>query len=176
MKHPRNPGPRKRRTREHVIADLGVNHVEKHVLLCGFVLHRIVQDYGLDLNMFTFSANGELENGEVWIQVKATEQTKRLADKAAIAWRLQQADLRHWLHQAMPVILIVYDVAADRAYWLHVQEYFEGPRRFGLTATGKSVTVHIPDDQVLDELAVRKFADFRNLAFRRLWRGPQANG
>jgi hypothetical protein len=29
--------PRKRRTREHVIADLAVNHVERHALLCGFL-------------------------------------------------------------------------------------------------------------------------------------------
>lgn len=29
---------RKRRTREHVIADLSVNHVERLVLLCGWTV------------------------------------------------------------------------------------------------------------------------------------------
>jgi hypothetical protein len=43
------PFQRKTRTREHVIADLAVNHVERQVLLCGFTLERIVHDYGLDL-------------------------------------------------------------------------------------------------------------------------------
>jgi hypothetical protein len=32
--------PRKRRTREHVIADLGVNHLERHILLCGHTPRR----------------------------------------------------------------------------------------------------------------------------------------
>jgi hypothetical protein len=41
--------PRKRRTREHVIADLSVNHVERQALLCGFSVERIRVDYGIDL-------------------------------------------------------------------------------------------------------------------------------
>ena len=32
--------PRKRRTREHVIADLSVNHVERQALLCGYAIER----------------------------------------------------------------------------------------------------------------------------------------
>lgn len=171
-----NAGLRKRRTREHVIADLGVNHVERQVLRCGHVLHRIFQDYGLDLNLFTFDADGELENGEVWIQVKATEHMKRLSSRPLIPWRIQRADLRHWLNQPMPVILIVYDLPADKAYWLNVQEYFEGPRRFGLTEIAKSVTVHIPVDHVVNEQAVRQFAHFRDLALRRIQGGPKTHG
>ena len=34
---------RKCRTREHVIADLSVHHVEGHVLRCGWVIERIIQ-------------------------------------------------------------------------------------------------------------------------------------
>jgi len=37
---------RKRRMREHVIADLSVHHVEGLVLKCGFTVQRIVADYG----------------------------------------------------------------------------------------------------------------------------------
>jgi len=40
---------RKRRTREHIIADLGVNHVEKCILECGWTVQRFSPDYGLDL-------------------------------------------------------------------------------------------------------------------------------
>jgi hypothetical protein len=36
--------PRKRRTREHVIADLSVNHVERFALLCGFVSEHMRYD------------------------------------------------------------------------------------------------------------------------------------
>ena len=34
------PQRKKKRTRGHMIADLSVNHVEKHALLCGFAVQR----------------------------------------------------------------------------------------------------------------------------------------
>jgi hypothetical protein len=37
--------PRKRRTREHIIADLSVNHVERQLLLCGFTCDELRRDY-----------------------------------------------------------------------------------------------------------------------------------
>jgi len=39
---------RKRRTREHVIADLSANHVERHVLRSGHTVERLVHDYGIE--------------------------------------------------------------------------------------------------------------------------------
>jgi hypothetical protein len=69
-------------------------------------------------------------------------------------------DLLFWLNEAIPIILVVYDAAADRAYWLHVQEYFRS--RQWTTRTGATVTVPIPVQNVLDEAAVRRFARFRD--------------
>jgi hypothetical protein len=41
----KKPVPRKkRRTREHVIADLSANHVERHALLCGYSVERHVHE------------------------------------------------------------------------------------------------------------------------------------
>jgi hypothetical protein len=71
-KKPQQP-PGKRRTREHVIADLAVNHVERQALLCGHTVERVRSDYGVDLLLFTFDASGEMEDGYIPIQVKATE-------------------------------------------------------------------------------------------------------
>jgi hypothetical protein len=71
------PLPKKTRTREHVIADLGVNHVERQVLLCGFSVERIEHDYGVDLLVFTYNAGGEVENGEIRLQIKATDRVKK---------------------------------------------------------------------------------------------------
>ncbi len=84
-----NHSPRKRRTRGHIIADLSINYLERFVLRCGHVLQRVTHDYGLDLLMHTFAANGEVQNGEVRFQVKATERLKRLANRPAIPWRLR---------------------------------------------------------------------------------------
>lgn len=57
-------GSRKRRTREHVIADLSVNYVERIVLRCGHTLERFWHDYGFDLLLYTYDNNGEYENGD----------------------------------------------------------------------------------------------------------------
>src|SRR5436309_1383801 len=87
---------RKRRTREHVIADLAVNHVERQGLLCGYSFEQIVHDYGLDRILFTYNASGEIEDGEVFLQIKATEQGKRVEKGQAIAFRVTRSDLATW--------------------------------------------------------------------------------
>jgi len=77
----KNGNLRKRRTREHIIADLGINHVERFSLLAGHAVDRIQHDYGLDLMVFTYTARGEIENGNYWVQVKATAKLRlRLVD------------------------------------------------------------------------------------------------
>ena len=55
----------KTRTREHVIADLSINHVERQLLLCGCSGQRMHVDYGYDLSMYSFNAQGEVEPGNV---------------------------------------------------------------------------------------------------------------
>ena len=42
-------GSKKRRTREHVIADMSINHIERQASLCGYAVERWVHDYGIDL-------------------------------------------------------------------------------------------------------------------------------
>lgn len=165
---PPAPLPRKRRTRQHVIADLGVNYIERQVLQGGHVLERVRYDYGLDLVMYTFSPSGEAENGEVYFQVKATERLRWAADRRAIAWKVSQADLRHWLHEPMPIVLVVYDALAERAFWLYVQAYFEGERRLDLSGTGASVTVHIPVDNHFRKEALSHLTRCRDLVLAQM--------
>lgn len=44
---------RKKRPREHIIAGLSVNYVERYVFLRGYSVERIEYDYGYDLIIFT---------------------------------------------------------------------------------------------------------------------------
>lgn len=85
-------GARKRRTRQHVIADLAVNHVERHVLCCGYLVERMQNDYGVDLTLFTFDRHGLAEDGEVYIQVKATDRIDQRAG-GGIALPIERGDL-----------------------------------------------------------------------------------
>jgi hypothetical protein len=156
----------KARTREHVIADLAVNHVERQVLLGGGTVERIVHDYGLDLVLFTYTSTGEIESSNVFIQVKATEKMTWLQDGEAASFRLDRADLVGWLHQLLPVILVVYDATEDRAYWLHVQGYFAALPDFNLFGIGPKVSVHLSAEQILEPATVRQFAALRDEALQ----------
>lgn len=153
---------RKRRTREHVIADLGVDFVERQALRCGYSVERIVHDYGLDLEVFTFARNGEIEKGSILVQAKATSRVRLRPGNASFPFRIARADLVHWLAQPMPVILVVYDAVRDAAYWLYVQSHFAKWKGFNLFAAGKEMTVLMPVHQALDPAAMRRFARFRD--------------
>src|SRR5204863_1457274 len=96
---------RKRRTREHVIADLSVNHVERLILGCGWVPRRMNPDYGIDLYMETYDNRGEIENEGVWFQLKATDHLT-VGRRQTIAVRMDWRDLLFWLNERMPGILV----------------------------------------------------------------------
>jgi hypothetical protein len=80
-----------------VIADLSVNHVERHVLLCGYTLERVLHDYGLDLFLVTYNADGETEPGQVLLQLKATDALKTVSSGRVVAQRIERGDVRSWL-------------------------------------------------------------------------------
>ncbi len=119
-------GPRKRRTREHIIADLSINYFERQVLLTGHTAERIVHDYGLDMVVLTYFDAGEPEAGLIYAQVKATDQLELVGNGRFVSCRIERAHLRGWLPETFPVILIVYDAIHDRAWWLYIQAAFTG--------------------------------------------------
>src|SRR5207253_11267359 len=47
-------GPRKQRTRQHVIADLSVHHVERFILEEGHTAQGLGSDHGYDLVLFSY--------------------------------------------------------------------------------------------------------------------------
>ena len=151
-----NP-PRKQRTREHVLADLSANHVERFALHCGFAVERLQQDYGLDLAVITFDPEGYRENGVFWIQLKATDQTKMTKDGNAVRVRLDRRDVLAWIAEAYPVILVLYDAVGDRGYWLSIQSHFALPSGFA-KLRGKTVTVNIPVENLISDDAMCEFA------------------
>ena len=153
--------PRKRRTREHIIADMAVTYVERQVLRCGFVVERVVHDYGLDLFLFTYDANGEVQTAWIPLQVKATDRIQMVGEGRFVSCRIDRADLRSWLAEPFPVILIVYDAKKERAYWMHVQAHF-GVRRFRVAKGEGTISVRIPKRQVLNVSSVQRFAGFRD--------------
>ncbi len=66
----------KRRVRAHIIGALGVNHVERQILLAGYVLEKTVHDYDIDGFIQTFDKTGLLDRTVFGVQIKATEKIK----------------------------------------------------------------------------------------------------
>src|SRR5262245_23098940 len=97
------PASGKQRTREHVIAALSVNFVERLVLKCGYVVQRPNPDYGYDLRLETFDEQGNFEPDQVSLQVKATDgiDEYRLASGDSFSFPVRTADYRLWAEELM---------------------------------------------------------------------------
>jgi len=156
------------RTREHVLADLGINYVERQVLLFGCSVQRIYSDYGYDLIMSSFNANGEIEAGIVFFQVKATDNLQLLGDGKTVSWVVSRRDLLLWVSEAFPVILVVYDGRRDRAFWLHVQAYFADHPSADLFLAGQTISVHLPVTNRLNRRSVQRIVQRKNATQARL--------
>ena len=153
---------RKRRTREHIIADLSVNYFERQALLCGYSVERVRNDYGYDLFLFTYNDEGEIENGDIRIQLKATDHLPSVKTDGTFPFRISRSDLVLWLNELMRVILVVYNAEADVAYWLYIQQYFNQIAGFSLFTVGQTVTLYFPLTNILREEAIKSFSGFRS--------------
>lgn len=151
---------RKTRTRGHVIADLGVNFVERQILLAGFVAERQFYDYGVDLEMKTFDASGQVEPGRVLFQVKATDHFARTPTPPPSQPASMSARYKGWLMDWTPVVLVLYHAQADRAHWLDVQGYAR-ERDMDADAAGATVTLAIPLANVFDVRAVQSVRELK---------------
>ncbi|HET6881517.1 MAG TPA: DUF4365 domain-containing protein [Pirellulales bacterium] len=153
---------RKRRTRQHVIADLSFNYVERLILRRGWVARRPYPDYGVDMQMETYNDEGEVENGWVLFQLKATDRMTR--KRGAIPVRLEWSELLYWLNERLPGILVYYDAQADCAWWLHLQQALRAVELRIDAPPADTITFHVPMENVLDEAAILSFAKLRNAA------------
>lgn len=151
-------GNRKRRTREHVIAEMSVNFLERKVLQRGHQLFRMGQvEYGIDAIMYHFGQEGGLENGHVQFQLKATDHLKFNRDREYLPVVVDEGHLDHWSKELHPFILVLFDARNMRGYWLYVQEYV---RSTGIYPKGDTVTLLVPVKNKLTVYAVDRFAEF----------------
>jgi hypothetical protein len=116
-------GPRKQRTRQHVIADLSVHHLERFILEEGHTAQRLSSDYSYDVLLRTFDEEGYAEPGMVLIQLKAAESLKSVG--VNYVFDVDIRDYNLWIREEMAVILILFDAGRKRAYWLAVQRFFK---------------------------------------------------
>lgn len=145
-------GAFKRRTRQHVIADLAVHHVEGFILEEGHTCQRLGSDYGYDLVMWTFDAEGYAEPGSVYMQVKATDSL--VESGSDYVFDLDIRDYNLWLREDSPVFLILFDATHRRAYWLDVQRYFSMDDARQPQKGARTVRLRVPKRHRLNRRAV----------------------
>ena len=144
----------KQRTREHIIADLSVNHAEKAFLLAGYTVDRVVADYGYDMVVRTFDGAGHIENGYIAVQMKASDAPDSSKDGDFVTVRVEDRDDTFWRGEGFPVALIVYDAAKEVAYFVHYQTVPQSTRR----------SVRIPTENRFDVTVARQLRDAKNAA------------
>jgi hypothetical protein len=150
-----------RRTRQHIIASLSRNYVERFILVKGHTAERRIDDYGYDLDVETYDEDGYIEGGLIRIQLKATDKLEA-RKRGDCVW--VRVDARHydlWIDEPMPVFLILYDAQERRAYWVHVQEYFAANASRKPKRGAKTLRVYIPlanelTEDTVDRMRTRK--------------------
>lgn len=149
----------KQRTRQHVIASLSTNYVERIIYERGYAAQRVENDYGFDLIMQTFTPQGYVEEGFVLQQLKAKDKVTLVDKKQFVSFGISVSDYRNWMKEAYPVFLIVYDATNKVAYWLYIQKYFrdDPTRKPGPKAT--TVAVRIPIKNVFDDSTLTYMRD-----------------
>ena len=134
----------KKRTREHIIADFSLVHIQYFIVNSGFTSEATTKDYGYDLTVNTFDREGLIEPGSILIQLKASETLETHADGVSYIFDLDLRDYNLWVMEPNPVFLILYEAKSRRAYWLYFQQYIKGSAAPRPKAGAKTVRIKIP--------------------------------
>jgi len=127
------------------------------VARCGFTFEATRADYGYDGSIFTFDANGEIENSYMFVQLKATDRIRLSKDGRYARFSIARADVDLWQDEIFPVYLVVYDAQRDKAYWVYLQKYFQKKGIRAQKMRGQSITIELA--RRLNENAVRSWRD-----------------
>jgi hypothetical protein len=152
---------RKTRVRKHVIADMSLHYLAYIIVSCTFTVEPTRTDYGYDLSIFTFDAAGQYENGNVFVQLKATDQLKVHPMTGEIRFRISKRDILTWESEPFPAYLVVFDAAHGNAYSIYLQRYFAKAGVSSATMTNASLEVRLPNDGV-DAATVQGWRDDKN--------------
>lgn len=136
------------RTREHILADLSVNYLERLVLRCGFSVQRVVPDYGYDLLVDLYEDDGTYLNETLRVQSKASDALLKfsISNPVAFSFPVTTRDYRLWAASLFPVLLVLYDASLDEAYWVDARQLATEDDR---TLGRKTIRLHVPKANVL---------------------------
>ena len=149
---PDRPGkqyPLKRRTRQHVIADLSRVHTELIFVESGLTVAQITPDYSDDLIVRYYDENGLIEPWISMIQLKASERIS--GDATFIFLDLDARDVRHWLQTSWPVYIVIFEAESKTLFHAYVQEYFSSVGIISFPRGRRTIRIHLAKNRLVNE-------------------------
>ena len=134
-------------------------HVERFIIEEGHTVERMTADYGYDLTTYTYDEEGYVEEGAVYLQLKAA--VTLTGSGHDFVFDIDRRDYALWTSEPMPVILVLFEASLRRACWVYLQRYFavDASRRPGSTA--RTIRVRVPKRQAVSRAAVRKWRSYK---------------
>jgi Domain of unknown function (DUF4365) len=160
--------PGKTRPRQHIIADMSESHLDTIVHECGFTIEHFRKDYGYDAFIKFFDDNGQFENGEAYVQLKATDKIRKSADGQSVLYTIATRDIKLWEDGFMPMYLVLYDAVAKVAYWVYLQQYLERNRIRAASLTKNSKTIRINVKNILSVASVKSWKQDKDKAMKQI--------
>lgn len=150
----KTPPNKKQRTRQHVIAYQSTIHVESYIADAGHTAHRVFHDYGYDLIVATFDKKGCIENGQIYIQLKASDSLPDTPTSGMHSFKVDIKDYNLWRYEPAPVFVILFDAKKRQAFYEYFQAYFEADKKREPAKKAKSVTIRIPVKNRINSRAI----------------------
>jgi len=163
--------PAKRRTREHVIADLSENYVQRFFFERGHTCSRVEPDYGYDFYVCTYDLKGYIENSWLYIQVKATDNIGKysLDDDEVFSFRVDIASYNQYVRETVPVYFVLFDAQKRQAHWINARTYFrDRAKTKKIKKTQKGVQIHVPRKNVMDLTVIDEMRQEKNVMAKRI--------
>lgn len=103
--------------------------VSKTVADAGFIWNDRRRDFGIDGQIETVSAAGEVTGEAVLVQVKGTERGFPGETDSSIRLIVDKDHIDYWLRIDQPVIVVCVDLSKGQAWWKLVGDWFSDPSR-----------------------------------------------
>lgn len=157
-----------KRPRQHIIEDLARTRLHSTFSAVGWAVEDLDQDYGEDLLIRIFEAS-KATPWSFFVQSKATDHIERylLRNSESIAFSVTSGHAKHWERFWEPVVLAVYDTKSDTTYWEIIQTFLESTQGLLVDNPRKSITVHIPTNNALNEEGLRRLRNRTRARFER---------
>jgi len=109
---------------------------------------QLFDDYGIDAQVEIADGHNAL-GSLIGIQIKSGSSYFSEQTESTIVFRSNHKHIKYWLRHSLPVIIVLYNDAADTLYWEIISEET-------IKSTGKAWRIDVPKENILSEESLGK--------------------